>query len=202
MRRNIQRAAVVSEGGSRRCRRDRGVARHLLGAILCLAVAAALPPTSALAQVEDIKIAVDGLTCNLCAIGLERSLRMVPGIASAQVALASETARVTLEADAVLDLNALRAAVARAGQEVRSVECRLNGVVQRREDRYSLRRERGPSLPVSSSTAARAEAYVGKAVSVRARASFIARSPAELELIEVAVRRGSVPRPSMAAERP
>ena len=54
-------------------------------------------PRPAQAQVEDVKITVDGLTCNLCAAGLDRSLRRVNGVAAVRVVLASQVATLRLK---------------------------------------------------------------------------------------------------------
>lgn len=162
--------------------------RHRLAATLLLAAISILRPAPSIAQIEQVRIGVDGLTCNLCAAGLERSLRKLDGVSSVQVALADETAIVTLKAGAAFDPDTFRAAVRNAGQEARQFELRLSGAVQRQDGRYSLQPGAGSSLAVGRSSAAKLESYVGKVVRVRARVSSPARSPLELELTDVAVR--------------
>ena len=162
--------------------------RHPLAAILLFAAICILRPIPSFAQIEEVRIGVDGLTCNLCAAGLERSLRKLDSVSSVQIALADETATVQLKAGAAFDPETFRTAVRNAGQEARQFELRLSGAVQRQDGRYSLRPGTGSSLAVGRSSAAKLESYVGKVVRVRARVSSPARSPLELELIDVAVR--------------
>ncbi len=159
-----------------------------LAATLLFAAIYILQPAPAFAQIEEVRIGVDGLTCNLCAAGLERSLRKLDSVSSVQVALADETATVQLKAGAAFDPDQFRAAVRNAGQEARQFELRLSGAVQRQDGRYSLRPGAGSSLAVGASSAAKLEPYVGKVVRVHARVSSPARSPWELDLTLVSVR--------------
>ena len=162
--------------------------RHPLAAALFFAAICILRPAASFAQIEEVRIGVDGLTCNLCAAGLERSLRKLDGVSSVQVALADETATVQLKAGAGFDPDQFRTAVRNAGQEARHFELRLSGAVQRQDGRYSLQPGAGSPLAVGRSSAARLESYVGKVVRVRARLSSPARSPLELEVTHVAAR--------------
>ena len=162
--------------------------RRPLAATLLFAAVCILRPIPSFAQIEEVRIIVDGLTCNLCAAGLERSLRKLDSVSSVQVALADETAIVTLKAGASFDPDTFRTAVRNAGQEVRHFELRLSGAVLRQDGRYSLRPGAGSSLAVGRSSAARLESHVGRVVRVRARVSSPARSPLELELTDVVVR--------------
>ena len=131
---------------------------------------------------------MDGLTCNLCAAGLERSLRKLDSVSSVQVALADETAIVKLKSGAAFDPDTFRAAVRNAGQVARDIELRLSGAVQRQDGRYSRRPGAGSSLAVGRGSAARLESHVGRVVRVRARVSSPARPPLELELTDVSAR--------------
>ncbi|MCX7960332.1 MAG: heavy metal translocating P-type ATPase [Burkholderiales bacterium] len=64
-----------------------------------------------------IRLPIEGMTCGACVARVEKALRAVPGVASAEVNLATETASVTLSAGA--DPQALVEAVRRAGYEAR-----------------------------------------------------------------------------------
>ena len=161
---------------------------HPVAATLLFAAVCILRPTASFAQIEEVRIGVDGLTCNLCAAGLERSLRKLDSVSSVQVSLADETATVQLKAGAAFDPDQFRTAVRNAGQVAREFELRLSGAVQRQDGRYSLQPGGGSSLAVGRRSAARLESYVGKVVRVRATVSSPARSPLELELTDVAVR--------------
>jgi P-type Cu+ transporter len=61
-----------------------------------------------------VSLAIDGMTCAACVGRVERALRKVPGVASAEVNLATERATVTLPADGAA-VPALLKAIADAG---------------------------------------------------------------------------------------
>src|SRR5919108_6410468 len=66
----------------------RGRMRYVLAATLVVAAISFLRPAPAFAQVEEVRIGVDGMTCNLCAAGLERALRKLDAVSNVKVALA------------------------------------------------------------------------------------------------------------------
>ena len=74
----------------------------------------ASPPLSA---VERLRFGVRGMTCASCVRRVERALTSVEGVAAASVNLATEQA--TVDAPAGVDVEALRAAVDRAGYDLR-----------------------------------------------------------------------------------
>ena len=83
---------------------------------------------------HQISVGVTGMTCAACAARIEKVLRRVPGVAAANVNLATETARV--EGDARVTDNVVAAAIAKAGYGTRPVD--HSGAP---EDQAKLRRE-------------------------------------------------------------
>ena len=77
-----------------------------------------LPPSTALAARRDWSFPVDGMSCAACAGRVERALRAVPGVAEANVNLATEVASVRAEAPLAFD--GLEAAVRKAGYAARA----------------------------------------------------------------------------------
>jgi Cu+-exporting ATPase len=69
-----------------------------------------------MSTLRDIKLPIDGMTCASCVGRVERALAAVPGVASASVNLATESA--TVAAPPGADVDALIAAVERAGYAV------------------------------------------------------------------------------------
>jgi Cu+-exporting ATPase len=63
----------------------------------------------------SVDLAIGGMTCASCVSRVERALRRVPGVAQAEVNLATERAHVTLGADPSPDIDALIAAIERTG---------------------------------------------------------------------------------------
>ncbi|SDR16893.1 Cu+-exporting ATPase [Paraburkholderia fungorum] len=66
------------------------------------------------------ELAIGGMTCASCAMRVEKALAKVPGVASASVNLATETATVTMN-DATPDAALLIAAVRKAGYEAEPI---------------------------------------------------------------------------------
>jgi P-type Cu+ transporter len=67
---------------------------------------------------RQLAFGVDGMTCASCVARVEKALARVPGVRSASINPATETA--TVSADASVDADALHAAVGKAGCTVRS----------------------------------------------------------------------------------
>lgn len=160
--------------------------RHLFAAILIVSAVSLAGPARASAQIDEVRIVVNGLTCNLCAAGLERSLRKIDGVSSVRVTLDDETALVTLKPGAHFDADRFRTAVTNAGQDTRHVELRLRGAVrQQNGGAYGVEARPGALLVFSSSSSSRLQQYSGKTIRARARVSSSVRSPLELDLIDI-----------------
>ena len=140
--------------------------------------------TRAYAQVEVVKITVEGMSCNLCAAGLERALRRVDGVAAVTVVLAAQTATIRLKPGVPVAPARIRAGVEDAGQRLRVVELRLRGALQREDSRYRLRLA-GHSQAFAVRDDARLAALAGKNVRLRARVVSADAAAVELELIDV-----------------
>ncbi len=69
---------------------------------------------------QTVQLSIEGMTCASCVARVEKALLKVPGVTSAQVNLATETAEVKL-ASRDLDIGALSAAVAKAGYTARPI---------------------------------------------------------------------------------
>lgn len=69
---------------------------------------------------QTVQLSIEGMTCASCVARVEKALLKVPGVTSAQVNLATETAEVKL-ASRDLDVSALTAAVAKAGYAARAI---------------------------------------------------------------------------------
>ncbi len=80
--------------------------------------AAGRPPGAAPAR--DWQLQVDGMTCASCVMRVEKTLRKVPGVVDASVNLATE--RASVRAETPVALEALTAAITKAGYDARAVE--------------------------------------------------------------------------------
>ncbi|WP_407655810.1 heavy metal translocating P-type ATPase [Azohydromonas lata] len=72
------------------------------------------PPAPAMAAPREVELAIEGMTCASCVARVEKALRRVPGVADAQVNLATEVATVAVAPD-LGDAAPLLAAVEKAG---------------------------------------------------------------------------------------
>jgi len=158
---------------------------RLLRALVVMTVGVLALPAVASAQIDEVRIVVNGLTCNLCAAGLERSLKKLDAVSSVRVTLADETAVLTVRKGARFDADRIRAAVTDAGQETRRVELRVRGAVREHDGAYSVEASPGILLPFDGNSAARLQAYAGRTVRLRARVSSPVRSPLALDLIAI-----------------
>jgi copper chaperone CopZ len=149
--------------------------------LLC---ALCLAPARAHAQVEDVTITVEGMTCNLCAAGLERSLRRVEGVAAVKVVLASQAATVRLKPGTPVTPARLRTGVENAGQRLRTIELRLRGALERNDAGYELRPP-GQSQAFAVRGAAKLDRLAGRNVRLRGRVVSSDATAVELELVDV-----------------
>jgi Cu+-exporting ATPase len=69
---------------------------------------------------QTLRLQIEGMTCASCVSRIEKALRQVPGVLSASVNLATETAEVSVAGNAAM-LPALMAAVAKAGYQARDI---------------------------------------------------------------------------------
>lgn len=71
------------------------------------------PEVQSVTPTQSLDFSVSGMTCAACVARVEKGIKRVPGVANAQVNLATETARVSANASVTPD--AIRAAVAKVG---------------------------------------------------------------------------------------
>ncbi|MDB5929409.1 MAG: heavy metal translocating P-type ATPase, partial [Polaromonas sp.] len=74
------------------------------------------------ADEQTLRLRIEGMTCASCVSRVEKSLKKVPGVLSAEVNLALETAEVTVADDAAAILPRLIAAVDQAGYRAEAVQ--------------------------------------------------------------------------------
>ena len=158
---------------------------RLLSAALALMAQLSLVAAPAHAQVEEVKLTVDGLSCNLCAAGLDRSLRRVDGVTGVKVTLATQVATMRLKPGVPVAPRQLRAAVERAGQSLRAMELQLRGTLRHEQGRYQLQ-PGALAQQFAIRDDAKLEALAGKIVRLRGRVASFDTPVVELELIDAA----------------
>lgn len=95
----------------------------------------------AFAEMDEITIGVDGLSCPFCVMGLEKNLKKVDSVDSVKVHLKKAEAEVSLKAGSSLDLNALHKAVRDAGFSWRELRIKVAGTIVREEGFIALESE-------------------------------------------------------------
>jgi copper chaperone CopZ len=158
---------------------------RLLSSALALLIELSLFVAPAHAQVEEVKITVVGLSCNLCAAGLDRSLRRVDGVTGVKVTLATQVATMRLKPGVRVAPDQLRAAVERAGQQLKSVELRVRGTLERDKGHFQLHLPEVAQL-FALRDDVRLQALAGKSVRVRGRVMSPDGPAVELEVVDVA----------------
>ncbi|MFN2588819.1 MAG: heavy metal translocating P-type ATPase [Actinomycetota bacterium] len=128
-----------------------------------------MPPGGASLTTADprtIDFAVEGMTCGSCAARVQRSLEKVPGVARAEVNLATHQARVTL-ADPDLDPGALMDAADAIGYGLSAVEQSQRAIAS------STVAIEGPTAPAEDADAAHAREWRGRVLAVLPPAAFM-----------------------------
>ena len=82
-------------------------------------------PSSSAASTDTLDIGIGGMTCASCVARVEKALKKVPGVQSATVNLATESARIVVAPGEALEAR-LRRAVRDAGYEPRAAEAAID----------------------------------------------------------------------------
>lgn len=85
------------------------------------------PQFSLLAQVEKVELAVSGMTCNLCAYGVEKNLKRQKGVESLVSKLEEQLIIVTAKRGESLDIRKLVKAVRDSELDVRELKVAVSG---------------------------------------------------------------------------
>ena len=94
-----------------------------------------LAPEVPAAPPDSLDIGIGGMTCASCVARVEKALLKVPGVKTASVNLATESARVLVSADGPSDAR-LRRAIRDAGYEPRARKPRTSWALNRRRGTY------------------------------------------------------------------
>lgn len=98
------------------------------------------------AEVEEVRVQVKGLACPFCTFGIEKNLKKIPGVLSAETTIKTGVVRLRLRPESSLDLQSFRNAVTRAGFTFEYVEATLRGNATRKDGAPVLEAEAGKQL--------------------------------------------------------
>jgi len=83
------------------------------------------------AEIEGIRLEVDGLSCPFCALGLDKRLKERAGLEQIQIHLKQGETEASLPTGEGLDIGRLRLAIQEAGFTLRSIRLSVTGTVVR-----------------------------------------------------------------------
>lgn len=84
----------------------------------------------ALAEIKEVKIGIDGLSCPFCVWGLKKQMKKIEGIEKLDINLKKSVATITPKEKVLLDIKDYKDAVKKAGFSVREVKIVAEGEVE------------------------------------------------------------------------
>ena len=108
--------------------------RHKMKKILLVAGILLLISTASQAEIKSVSLQVDGLSCPICALSIEKKLKSVPTVATVDVHLKQAKTDLTFKPESQLDLSAIQTAVKEAGFTLKDVEITVSGTVKQEKD--------------------------------------------------------------------
>ncbi|MBI3011269.1 MAG: heavy-metal-associated domain-containing protein [Candidatus Omnitrophica bacterium] len=109
--------------------------------VMALAVVlwwAAAPAQPLYAEIQQMELAVDGLSCPFCSLGLEKKLTRVEGVAAVTIHMKQGLTDVQPKPDQPLNLADIRRAVKEAGFTLRDIRLTVNGAVAHEDGAWVL----------------------------------------------------------------
>lgn len=106
--------------------------------LLLLLGASASTPTSAGAQLLEVKQTVFGMDCAPCAYGLEKRLRNIEGVQEVRVSLDEGLAATELARNGRVRLNTIREAIRESGFSAEDAVIRARGTLRQENGRWTL----------------------------------------------------------------
>jgi copper chaperone CopZ len=145
--------------------------------------------TPADAQIDQATVVVRGMTCNLCAISVEKMLRRVDGVAAARVSLEAGRADITARPDGALRLGDIRESLRRSGFPMGDVlDASFNAMVERHAEGLALAIPGAGTIVVEASSRTHVKGYVGQHVRVRGAILHAGKDTGEVVRIRAVAR--------------
>jgi len=117
------------------------------------------------AEIEEVKLQVNGLACPFCVYGLEKKLKKAPNVSDVKVHLKEGSAILGVTDEAVIDFVALNEAVKDAGFTLKDISVRAVGFIADSKEGFILRSsETGQQFLLFESDDTHEEYHDGKKV--------------------------------------
>jgi len=137
------------------------------------------------AQVQQVKIGVNGLVCAVCSFSVEKALGKRDDVASAKVDLKDKAVVVAPKPNFAFSPESFRQTIKKAGFQAREFELVVRGRIERNGETYALvLDDAGTRFLLRPSSTASLGPAEGKLVQLRAK--VVSEKPAiELEVLDV-----------------
>lgn len=83
----------------------------------------------AFAEIKEVEIGIDGLSCPFCVFGLKQQMKKIEVIDKLNISLKNSLARITLKESSPLNIKDLKNAIKDAGFSVREIKIFANGEI-------------------------------------------------------------------------
>ncbi len=90
------------------------------------------------AEIEGLRLEVDGLSCPFCVIGLDKQLKRHAGLEDIEIHLKQGVTEATLPADQGIDVEKIRLAVKEAGFTLRGITVTVIGHIHQDEESFAV----------------------------------------------------------------
>jgi mercuric ion binding protein len=97
-----------------------------------------LLPTLSLAEIKEVRIKVEGLSCPFCVKGLETKLKEVPSLKEFKTSYKHGFVRVTLKKESPLNIQEIREAVRKSGFTFQGIEVIATGQIVELEGNLTI----------------------------------------------------------------
>ena len=95
--------------------------------------------SSTIAQIQEVTVKVNGLSCPFCVKGVEKHLKKVKGVSQLTTSLKKGEVRLKFKAGAPFDLVSLQKAVVKGGFTPGKVKLKATGLVRKENDNFVFR---------------------------------------------------------------
>lgn len=94
---------------------------------------------AAFAEIKEVEIGIDGLSCPFCVWGLRKQLKSIDEIEQLDISLKEAKANITLKDKSILNIQDYKDAVKKAGFSVREIKIVVEGKIETYNDFLALR---------------------------------------------------------------
>lgn len=118
----------------------------------------------AFAEIKEVEIGIDGLSCPFCVFGLKEQMKKIEAIDKLNINLKNSLASITLKESSLLNIKDFKNAVKKAGFSIREIKILADGEIVTYDDFLALKIKETNQLFTLSNTK---ELKIGTKVSIK-----------------------------------